>query len=74
MTVDVAPIAYNARQAAAAIGISADRLYELAKKGECPAARQIGGRWLFSVAALHEWIDSGPTVLAGPSTRKQVAS
>lgn len=71
---DVVPIAYSAAEAAEACRVSVDRMYELAKKGECPAARQIGGRWVFSVARLREWIDDGPAVLAGPSTRKRVAS
>lgn len=70
----VTPIAYNAKQAAAAIGISVDRMTELANKGECPAARRIGNRWVFSVAQLREWIDDGPVVLATQSTRKKAAS
>jgi hypothetical protein len=31
------PIAYSATQAAQMLGVSADRMYELAPKGECPA-------------------------------------
>lgn len=48
-------IAYTAREAADAIGISLNRVYELAKKSEIPAIR-IGGAWRFPIARIHEWM------------------
>lgn len=67
-------IAYTARETSDATGLSVNRIYELAAKGEIPAVR-VGGLWRFPVRRLAEWFEGGG-VVAGNSTanRGRVAS
>lgn len=67
-------IAFTARETSEATGLSLNRVYELANKGEIPAVR-IGGLWRFPVRRLEEWC-AGGGVVAGNSTanRGRVAS
>jgi excisionase family DNA binding protein len=53
----VAPIALGLRDAARLIGVSDRWLWERAERGEVPSA-VIGGRRLFRVSALEEWLKS----------------
>lgn len=59
-------IALTARETAESTGLSLNRVYELAGKGEIPAVR-IGGLWRFPVRRLEEWLEGGG-VVAGNST------
>lgn len=67
-------VAYSAREMADMLGLSVNRVYELAKKGEIPAVR-IGGLWRFSIVRVNEWL-AGGGVVARTSTanRGRVAS
>lgn len=49
-------IAISVPEAAALIGISVCRAYELVHCGEMPA-KKVGKRWLVSVKKLEEWIN-----------------
>lgn len=45
---------WNAREAAAFLGVSPGTVYTLAQNGEIPC-RKIGDRYIFHPAALNEW-------------------
>lgn len=64
-------IAYSAHEAADAIGLSYNRVIELANRGEIPAVK-IGGVWRFPIGPLRAWLD-GRGVVATTS-RARVAS
>lgn len=68
-------IAYSAREAADALGLSYNRVVELAGRGEIPAVK-VGGLWRFPIARVHEWLGGGGVVAAASpaSTHARVAS
>ena len=49
-------LALNAREAAAALGISERTLWALTREGIIPAVR-LGGRVVYPVATLQRWLD-----------------
>ncbi len=54
---DLVPkLALNAREAAAALGISERSLWALTRDGVIPAVR-LGGRLVYPVATLERWLD-----------------
>ena len=57
LAVESAKLAMSEREAAAAIGVSGRTLYTLRAAGELPFFR-VGGRVMYSVPALQEWIKS----------------
>jgi len=50
-------IALSATEAAALIGISKSKMYEIIKSDDCDFAFTLGGRRLISRAKLEAWID-----------------
>ncbi|MBL7141308.1 MAG: helix-turn-helix domain-containing protein [Planctomycetes bacterium] len=53
----VKPLLLNAKQTAAALGISPRKLWELTNRGEAPCVR-IGRRVLYDPRDLAAWIDA----------------
>lgn len=49
-------IAFNASEAAVALGISRPTLYQLCRREDFPVAR-VGGRLLFPREKLQEWLE-----------------
>ena len=50
-------IAYSVTDAAALIGISKSKMYELVKREDCDFCTVIGGRRLVSRARLEAWLE-----------------
>lgn len=51
-------IALSVSEAAALIGISKSKMYELIKRSDCDFSVMLGGRRLISRAKLQEWFDN----------------
>ncbi len=58
-------LALSVPEAAAIIGISKSKMYELIKRADCDFAFMLGGRRLISRAKLEAWIDRQTEVKAG---------
>ncbi|MCR4606697.1 MAG: helix-turn-helix domain-containing protein [Oscillospiraceae bacterium] len=54
---EATPIAMSVIDAAAAIGISKTKMYELIKRDDCDFAFMIGGRRLINREKLEAWIN-----------------
>lgn len=48
---------YSAAEVAGLLGLSKATVYEMAHSGRIPCKR-VGRRFIFSRAAVHEWLDS----------------
>lgn len=53
------PIAYGVKDAAAAIGLSRSRIWQLIGEGEIEA-RKLGGRTVIPAASLNAYLNSAP--------------
>ena len=58
-------IGLSVTEAAAMIGISKSKMYELIKRSDCDFAVMLGGRRLISRAKLQEWFDAQTGRAAG---------
>ncbi len=58
-------IALNATEAAALIGISKSKMYEVLKSDDCDFAFMLGGRRLISRAKLEAWVERQTERAAG---------
>lgn len=58
MTKDMKRIALSVEEAAATLGLSVTRAYQLVRCGQLPA-KKVGKRWLVPIKALEEWINEG---------------
>ena len=55
------PLCLGVKDAAAYIGLSKSRLYELIADKDCPIeARKLGARTVVSVASLRAYVESAP--------------
>jgi len=60
----VEPLALGAREAARALGVSERTVWALVKRGQIPSA-MVGGRRLFPVASLRDWLKARETKSRG---------
>ena len=51
-------IGLSVSEAAALIGVSKSKMYEIIKRSDCNFAVMLGGRRLISRAKLQEWFDA----------------
>ena len=58
-------IALSVQEAAAMLGVSKTKMYELIKRQDCDFAVMLGGRRLISRAKLEAWIDRQTERAAG---------
>lgn len=56
LQIDATKLVFSVTEAAAAVGLSRSRLYELLNAGTGPRSFRVGRRHLFRVAALQEWL------------------
>lgn len=55
LTINTEPIGISAEQAAALLGVSKPKVYELMSREDFPACK-LGGRTIISYAGLKEWL------------------
>lgn len=56
-------LSYTTAEAAAALGLSIDKIKQMVRKGELKAVRtdeNRGGRFLITEQAMRDWLDSRP--------------
>ena len=58
-------IALSVPEAAALIGVSKTKMYEILKRSDCNFSVMLGGRRLISRTKLEAWIDQQTEVQAG---------